>query len=133
MVGMDSCVGDVAQNKQGILALKYPIRHNIVTNWDDMEMIRHCTFYNELCITPEEHLVLLTKALMNPKAGREKMTQVMFEASNTPAKCVAIQVVLSLYTPKFITNTVMDSGNSITHIVPIYKGTPLPKPSCIWT
>ena len=93
-----------------------------MTNWDDMEKIWHYAFYNELRVAPEEHPVLLTEPPMNPKANREKMTQIMFETFNTPAMYVANQAVLSLLAYGLTTGVVAEMGDGAVHCVPVWEG-----------
>lgn len=124
--GKDTYIGEEAQNDRGVLSIKYPIEHGIVTNWDDMEKIWNYTFYNELRVAPEEHPVLLTEAPLNPKANRERMTEIMFETYNIPSFYVSIQAVLSLYASGRTTGVVLDIGDGVSHVVPIYEGYALP-------
>jgi len=129
LVGVDQkevYVGDEAQKKRGVLKISYPIEHGVVKDWDDMEKIWNQTFYNELRVSPEEHPVLLTEAPMNPKVNREKMTQIMFETFNVPCLYISVQAVLSLYASGRTTGIVMDSGDGVSHTVPIYEGYSVP-------
>jgi len=129
MVGMDqkdAYVGDEAQSKRGVLTLKYPIEHGIVTNWDDIEKLIHHSLYNELRVAPEEHPVLFTCALTNPKANKERMFRMLFETFNVPACFPATPQVLALYASGRTTGLVIDLGGTNVTATPVYEGYELP-------
>ena len=57
--------------------------------------------------------MLLTEEPLNPNASRERISQIMFEASNVPAMYVAFQAVLSLYASRRTTGITMDPGDGV--------------------
>jgi len=91
-----------------------------------MQKIWHHTFYNELRVDPSEHPVILTEAPLNPKANRERMTQIMFETFDVPGVLVVPAAVLSLFASARKTGCVLDSGDGVSHAVPVYEGHALP-------
>lgn len=119
-------VAEEAQQKRGVLTIRYPIEHGIVVNWEDMEKIWHHTFFNELRVAPKKHPVLLTEAASNPIANRERMAEIMFEGFMVPKLYISIQAILSLYATGRTTGMVLDAGDGVTHTVPIYEGFALP-------
>lgn len=101
------------------------------------------TFDSNLCrqkmnLDPSDCKILLTEPPMNPANNRKKMFEVMFEKYGFHSAYVAIQAVLTLYaqgnwTPfsgilqhshllGLMTGVVVDSGDGVTHICPVYEG-----------
>merc|ERR1712139_389997 len=73
-----------------------------------------------------ESKVLITEAPMNPKQNKEKMCSMAFETFEFQAFYVSIQAVLSLYASGRTTGVVFDSGDGVSHTVPIYEGYSIP-------
>lgn len=122
----DYSIGKQALSNRFTLMLRYPIEYGIINHWDDMEKIWHHTFYKELRVLPEEHAVLLTEAPLNPKANRERMTQIMFDKFRVKHLYISIQASLALFAADVVTGTVVDSGDGITHVVPVLYGYVVP-------
>lgn len=111
----DVFIGKKAQEFRGLLKIKYPMEHGIVTDWDDMERIWSWVYAEELGTLSEEvrlrlrvwhalvrlthtyqHPVLLTEAPLNPRHNRDVAAQIFFDTFNVPALFISVQAVLSL-------------------------------------
>jgi len=117
----DIYIADEAQKLRGVLNISYPIEHGIVKNNDDMVKVWTHTIYNELRVEPSECSLMLTEAPMNPKSNREAMIDIAFNTFGVKAFYVGIQAVLALFSTGRTTGIVVDSGDGVTHAVPIYE------------
>ncbi|ETN74403.1 Actin [Necator americanus] len=109
MVGMgqkDSYVGDEAQSKRGGVPVE-----NLATS---------------VIIVFISGLVVIARIRPEHTVEEVCIPKIMFETFNTPAMYVAIQAVLSLYASGRTTGIVLDTGDGVTHTVPIYEGYALP-------
>lgn len=123
-----------------MLEVNYPMDNGIVRNWDDMRIVWgyvvavDCLFLRKLTISFDRHTweklgvdpkdckVLLTEPPMNPMKNRERLIEEMFETFEFQGVYIAVQAVLTLYAQGLLTGVVIDSGDGVTHIVPVYEG-----------
>ena len=109
----------------------------MIDNWELMEKYWHQCFYKYLRVDPQNHNVVLTEPPMNTPENREQMAEIMFETFDVNGLFIGVQAVLSLYAGVYATNggsevtgrdltgTVVDSGDGVTHVIPISDGFPI--------
>ncbi|KAI5290795.1 Arp2/3 complex subunit, actin nucleation center [Ascosphaera aggregata] len=124
-VAKDIMCGDDAAIARSMLQISYPMENGIVKNWEDMQHLWNYTFYEKLQIDPTGRKILLTEPPLNPLKNREHMCEIMLEHYNFGGVYVAIQAVLALYAQGLSSGVVVDSGDGVTHIVPVYESTVL--------
>ena len=71
---------------------------------------------------PKDTTILLTEAIMNPLANREKLMELIFEHFQFSKATIQIQAILSLYADGLSSAMLLDSGDGVTHLIPIYEG-----------
>ena len=115
-------IGKEAADLRSKLELSHPIENGIVQDWDDMEKIWEYGFDAAKATDLTDTTILLTEPPFNPTSNREKMAEVMFEKFGFKAVRVGMQAVLALVSEGNTTGLVVDSGDGVTHIMPVYEG-----------
>ncbi|KAF1792318.1 Actin/actin-like conserved site [Phytophthora cactorum] len=117
---LDFYIGNEALDHASTHQVNYPIAQGIVQNWDNMEKLwQRCIFQHMRC-EPEEHYMLLTEPPLNPPENREATAEIMFETFNVPGLYIAVQAIKDRHT--LLTGTVIDSGDGVTHVIPVADG-----------
>ena len=114
-------VGDECAEHRAMLEVNYPVENGIVRNWEDMKHLWDYT-WARMKIDPHEYKIMLTEPPMNPLQNKEKMLEHMFEVYGFEAAKVSIQAMLVLYAQGLLTGVVVDSGDGVSHIVPVWEG-----------
>lgn len=126
---MDFFIGDEAFDAKGY-AVKYPVRHGLVEDWDLFERFLEQCIFKYLRAEPEDHYFLLTEPPLNTPENREYTAEIMFETFNVPGLYIAVQAVLALAASwasrpveeRTLTGIVVDSGDGVTHVIPVAEG-----------
>jgi actin-related protein 2 len=119
-------VGDEANPLRQYLEIEYPIREGIIHNWDDMCALWEHSFFNTLKLPRDlkDHKILITEAAMNPKGHRKKMAEIMFEKFGFGHVYFQMQALCALYSEGKVTGLVLDSGDGVSHCIPVFEGVP---------
>lgn len=129
MIGMDQkdfYVGNEVSSKMSLLNPTYPVEKGCITDWDKMTQIWEHAYEHELSVDPNEHSILLTEPPNPPNNYREKMADIFFNKFKVEHFYSANSAVLALYASGKTTGLVLESGEGITHTVPVYEGFAIP-------
>ena len=105
--------------------VKVVIQRGLVADWEGMERMFQHIFTSKLRIDSSAHPVLITEPPLNPQAARERLAALLFDTFKSPAVYMASQPALVMQSTAGY-GIVVDSGDSTTHVVPVYFGHAIP-------
>ena len=115
-------IGDEATPARSLLELTYPMEEGIIKNDKDMELLWDYVLKKKLGLTKadlKERKILMTEAPSNPTKNKEKMAEILFEKINIGYFNIEPQAKMTLYSEAEETGVILDSGDGVTHVIPI--------------
>jgi len=118
--------GHEANEYRHLLKIEHPIGEGRVNNWDSFCKLWEYTLENNLGMKDaykmNDKKILVTEAALNPKANREKLAELIFEKFNFSGCYFETQALLSLMAEGRNEGLVFDSGDGVSHVIPIHEG-----------
>ena len=116
-------IGDEVIPFRSLLELTYPIDEGIIRNPDDLFKLWEYAITNKLKIEdPSESKILVTEAPLNPISNKKTICEILFEQLGVKAMNIEAQAKCSLFCEGIDSGVVLDSGDGVTHCIPISEG-----------
>lgn len=117
-------IGDEVLPVRSLLELSHPVNEGIITNLADMELIWEYGLTKKLNFDlnkASSTSILLTEAPRNPNANKISMAELVFEKFGFNRFNIEPQAKLSLICEGLETGIVLDSGDGVTHSIPVWQ------------
>ena len=114
-------IGDEVIPFRPLLELSYPMKEGIIVNEDDMATLWDYCIKQKLEVKGDlnDKKILLTEAPFNPIENKLKMAKIVFEQLGFGFFNIETQAKLTLYCEALQTGIILDSGDGVTHCIPI--------------
>ena len=114
-------IGDEVVPVRSLLELSYPMNEGIIVNDDDMTLLWDYCIRKKLGVNDDltNRKILLTEAPANPNENKKKMGEIVFEKMGFGCFNIEPQAKLTLFCEGLETGIILDSGDGVTHCIPI--------------
>ena len=117
-------IGDEVTPVRSMLELSYPMEEGIITNAEDMQILWDYVLQKKLKIVKDnfkDRKLLMTEAPNNPDRNKEVMAEILFEKLGIGYFNIEVQAKMTLYAEGEETGVILDSGDGVTHVIPIFQ------------
>ena len=117
-------IGDEVIPVRSMLELSYPMEEGIIKNAEDMNLLWDYVLNIKLGIDKEnfkDRKLLMTEAPNNPDRNKEVMAEILFEKLGIGYFNIEPQAKMTLYAEGEETGVILDSGDGVTHVIPIFQ------------
>jgi actin-related protein 2 len=99
----------------------FPIQGTI--KWDEMELlISHAIDEVAEANVYSRNSILVTEPSLNPIKNKKRMAEILFETMDFDRINISNQAILVLYAQGLLSGIVIDCGESVSQVVPVFEG-----------